>query len=438
MKLKHFSILTLLLPLLCQAQPKGQPSRQGWFLGLDAGVPLSHSSFSSFAQGGPHLGWTSGLNAGYNFNSIIGLEADFGLGQSNMAVGSPCIDANYYLGADGKLYYAAVLGLDSWKFKDFKSRVSYRRYGLSANINILGLIPATAGSRWSLELSPRISAYSTRETMVSFADGSPLTTNNGYPLTTKSASASTTNDGSRRMAADHSTIHFGYGAAIKASYRLSELLSLGLNSRFTALTGKGIDGIPAHGHKTNFIWENSVYLNCDLSVAIRKTLGKLRPDGAEREALASDPLHSRASTPLLSRIPAPAATRFSYHAPAITKAGALAELAPRQPLAARQSVHFALDKWDLSASESRKLHEILESLLADDSLRLTLEGWCDRYGSDEVNMLISRLRAEAVKSWFIGRGIDSARIEACGKGSDKLETNRKKARRVNVQLHRVL
>lgn len=53
-------------------------------------------------------------------------------------------------------------------------------------------------------------------------------------------------------------------------------------------------------------------------------------------------------------------------------------------------------------------------------------------------MLISHLRAEAVKSWFIGRGIDSARIEACGKGSDKLETNRKKARRVNVQLHRVL
>ena len=101
-------------------------------------------------------------------------------------------------------------------------------------------------------------------------------------------------------------------------------------------------------------------------------------------------------------------------------------------------MHFAFDKWDLSATESRKLLEILDALRADSTLKLSLEGWCDRYGSDQVNLTISRLRAESVKKWFTSRGIDPARIEATGKGKDTLESNCANARRVEVQLQRVL
>ena len=53
-------------------------------------------------------------------------------------------------------------------------------------------------------------------------------------------------------------------------------------------------------------------------------------------------------------------------------------------------------------------------------------------------MIISSLRAESVKKWFISKGIDASRIEVAGMGSDKNESNNAKARRVQVQLSRAI
>lgn len=388
-------------------------SAKGWRVGVGAGVPFSLNSFSSFGPSGVRGGWTAGLSAAYSFNSLFGLEADLGLGLTGLAAQQGCLDSNYYLASDGRLYYASVLGMPSWSVKDFKSSVSYGRLGLNAYFNLLALSPKTSGRRWSLEAGPRIAAYGTKSSLVPLAGGEAL------PV------------------GSESSLHFGYGGSLKAAYRLSDNFRLGLSSTLTSLTGKDFDGIPGHGHKSKLIWENSLNLSYDIVPGARKgrkgsadsiygTLELLQPMVAAAGSLAGS---SRAIRP---------ESCCEIVLPALPKAVSLEGFAPRTPLPESRSVHFAFDKWDLSATESRKLLEILDALRADSTLKLSLEGWCDRYGSDQVNLTISRLRAESVKKWFTSRGIDPARIEATGKGKDTLESNCANARRVEVQLQRVL
>lgn len=382
------------------AKTQDDSFRRGWYVGLGAGVPFSESSFSSFAPGGPYWGVGSNLSAGYSFSRIFSLEADLGLGLSNLAAQTGCLESNYYLAADGKLYYASILGQDCWSVKDFKSRVSYWNLGLSANFNLLyGL----QQSRWRLDLSPRIAAYSTKASLRPFAGGGALP-----------------------VSQDKSQLHFGYGAALKASYKVSDRLSLGLRSSFTSLTGKALDGIPDHAHKTNFIWDNSLQLSYDIT--------------SRKSRKASQISNFESGMAQAAKLPAAQAiyskTLFSLAKPTLPKAATIAPMEPRRPMPENRSVYFDFDKWTLKTAQKNNLLEILEALKADSSLKVSLEGWCDRYGSEQVNMTISRLRAESVKSWFVSQGIDPDRITASGNGSDRAESNCAKARRVEVKLSR--
>ena len=52
-------IITLLFCLVAygsSAKQQENYSNKGWYVGISAGVPFSHSSFSSFAKGGPYGG----------------------------------------------------------------------------------------------------------------------------------------------------------------------------------------------------------------------------------------------------------------------------------------------------------------------------------------------------------------------------------------------
>lgn len=401
MKVKLFSttLLFCLLALSSSAKVREDNSRKGWYVGLGAGIPSSLSSFSSFAPGGPHAGVFGELSAGYRFNSLVSLEADLGLGRSNLAAQQGCIDNNYYLAFDGKLYYASLLGKDSWSVKDFKSRVSYGRFGLSVNFNLLSWL---SSNRWGLEVSPLIAAYCTKSALVPFGGRDAFYSGKG-------------------------TMHFGYGASLKASYRFSDHFHIGFKTGLTSLTGKGIDAIPDHGHKGNLIWENSLQLCYDIfPTSGRKGSSQVDIDRFEDESSTS-----------LTRVALCSAAPAQVIIPSPARAQALPDVQPRTVLPESTSVYFAFDKWDLKPEESLKLQDILEALRSDSSLGLSLEGWCNRYGSKKVNMTISRLRADSVKKWFVSNGIAPERIEATGKGRDPLESDTVKARRVDVQLNRL-
>ena len=72
-----------------EVREDGKTGQQGWYVGVEGGMPFGFSTFSSFGHDKTHLGWAAGLYGGYRFNSIFSAElsAKYGICQSE----KPCL-----------------------------------------------------------------------------------------------------------------------------------------------------------------------------------------------------------------------------------------------------------------------------------------------------------------------------------------------------------
>ncbi|MNI98745.1 putative lipoprotein YiaD precursor [compost metagenome] len=76
----------------------------------------------------------------------------------------------------------------------------------------------------------------------------------------------------------------------------------------------------------------------------------------------------------------------------------------------------------------------------DKNFSLKLAGHTDNTGSMQLNLRLSKQRAEAVKAYLVAQGANASRIEATGYGpnqpiaSNKTKEGRQKNRRVEFSL----
>ena len=237
------AMLAFVLPFAfakAEVKEDGKTRWQGWYVGVEGGMPFGFSTFSSFGHDKTHLGWAAGLYGGYRFNSIFSAELSAKYGEMNLSAQDCCVERNYWLGSDGVLYKTGVLGMDSWEYANLKSHVRMGQYGARVNINLLGLFHQTANSRWDLAVSPHIYAVTTKADIQTIADDA------------KEMKGST-------------NWHLGYGADLQVGYQLTSCLKLGIYSGLTRLTGERMDGMPEHLHKNNFVWESGVRLGINLT-----------------------------------------------------------------------------------------------------------------------------------------------------------------------------
>ena len=104
-------------------------------------------------------------------------------------------------------------------------------------------------------------------------------------------------------------------------------------------------------------------------------------------------------------------------------------------------IQFDLDS-DVIRPESRPtLDELAAVLAANPAWRLKVEGHTDATGGSEHNLGLSRRRAEAVKSYLVGKGIDGGRLETAGLGASQPlapnETDLGRAQNRRVELVRL-
>ena len=378
-----------------EASDSNLPDSKGWYLGVDGGLPFGLSTFSSFGHDKTHLGWAAGIYGGYRFNPIFSAELSARYGEVNLSAQDCCVERNYWLGSDGMLYKASVLGMDSWEYAQLKSHVRMGWYGARVHVNLLGLLRNTAHSRWTVAVSPHLYAVTTCADIQTLADHAEVM------------------KGSTRW-------HLGYGASLQAGYQLTSNLNLGIYSGLTRLSGERMDGMPEHLHKNNFVWESGIRLGISFSKKKNKIVET--PSVPQTEVLHQDTILSENVNQKEKETVDKAETK-------------VVEQDIKEPVKVTFPViYFSFNRITIRPSEVSKLKSILHILKVNPEMKVTVTGWCDTKGSVAVNRRISRQRAQALKTWLVKRGIAASRISVIGKGSDASRTA-PKARRVETTNH---
>lgn len=378
-----------------EASDSNLPDSKGWYLGVDGGLPFGLSTFSSFGHDKTHLGWAAGIYGGYRFNSIFSAELSARYGEVNLSAQDCCVERNYWLGSDGMLYKAGVLGMDSWEYAQLKSHVRMGWYGARVHVNLLGLLRNTAHSRWTVAVSPHLYAVTTCADIQTLADHAEVM------------------KGSTRW-------HLGYGASLQAGYQLTSNLNLGIYSGLTRLSGERMDGMPEHLHKNNFVWESGIRLG--ISFLKKKNKIVETPSVPQTEVLHQDTILSENVNQKEKETVDKAETK-------------VVEQDIKEPVKVTFPViYFSFNRITIHPSEFSKLKSILHILKENPEMKVTVTGWCDTRGSVAVNRRISRQRAQALKTWLVKRGVAASRISVVGKGSDASRTA-PKARRVETTNH---
>ena len=389
------AMLAFILPFsFAKAEVKedGKTISQGWYVGVEGGMPFGFSTFSSFGHDKTHLGWAAGLYGGYRFNSIFSAELSAKYGEMNLSAQDCCVERNYWLGSDGMLYKAGVLGMDSWEYANLKSHVRMGQYGARVNINLLGLFHQTADSRWDLAVSPHIYAVTTKADILTIAD-------------------------EVKVMKGSTNWHLGYGADLQVGYQLTSCMKLGIYSGLTRLTGERMDGMPEHLHKNNFVWESGIRLGISFTKAKKRKM-------METSTIPQPEVQQQLTTP----------EENTQQQESAAKADKAETKVAEQDIAETSEVKFPVIYFNFNsiAIKESKLNEILHILKENPDMKVTVTGWCDTRGSVAVNRRISRQRAETLKAWLVKKGIAASRISAAGKGSDG-SREAQKARRVETK-----
>lgn len=227
-RVKKTALAALLL--LCGAALAGAqaPVKRSWYLGVQGGASFGQGTFRSITEHGFHPGLQGGLSAGYRFSRLFSLEAGVrGGGQSQYAL--DCCP--YWLSEAGERHMTPIPGEKGWNYGDLAAATRWGKASLQANFDLLSLVTAP-DSRWSLELSPQLSAVLTRTKLLA---------------------------PDREIGYDPQW-HFGYGGQASVGYRLTDRLALDLFGGITCLSGERFDNVPVHAHKSNFLWDGGLRL----------------------------------------------------------------------------------------------------------------------------------------------------------------------------------
>lgn len=373
---------------------------KGWYMGVQAGMPMAEGTFSSFGADKFRPGWNAGIHGGYRFTSVWSLELTANWGQQFLAEQDCCFDRGYFLGTDWDRYHPDLIPADmlykGMYYKDLKSRTFVQRYGLQVNMNVLGLLNSTKDSRWRLEISPAVYGVGTSSDIVNKTDGSPMKEN-------------------------ISKWHLGYGGQAQVSYAVAENINLGVYGGFTHLTGEPMDGMPEI-HLTNFI--------IDAGVKFTVNFGKKKKNVRSAETVMPATITPTVQTETTSaKVETEVVEQTTPVEPVPEQLKeAITEATPIASELTFPTIYFSFNSVWIEPSERGKVKEIADMMKADASIRISITGWGDAIGGEEANKRVSLQRAEAIKVALEKQGIDGKRIETVGGGINHNAANNAEAR----------
>jgi type II secretory pathway predicted ATPase ExeA/outer membrane protein OmpA-like peptidoglycan-associated protein len=103
-------------------------------------------------------------------------------------------------------------------------------------------------------------------------------------------------------------------------------------------------------------------------------------------------------------------------------------------------IYFRANSVNLDSSYYEMLNKVAETVYTNSNLEIIIEGHADSYGGQVFNKRLSEFRANMIKSYFIGKGVNYSRITAIGFSSDRpiadnlTSEGRQKNRRVEIKI----
>jgi len=102
-------------------------------------------------------------------------------------------------------------------------------------------------------------------------------------------------------------------------------------------------------------------------------------------------------------------------------------------------IYFKHNSNELTDKAFKTLHQIAESMIHNPETKIAVKGYTDSTGNESYNISVSRFRANIIKSYLVGKGVDSSKIESAGLGSknpvatNKTTEGRRANRRVEIE-----
>jgi len=104
-------------------------------------------------------------------------------------------------------------------------------------------------------------------------------------------------------------------------------------------------------------------------------------------------------------------------------------------------IYFKHNSNELTDKAFKTLHQIAEYMLHTPEVKITIKGYTDSTGHYQYNVNVSKFRANIIKSYLAGKGVDSSKIDSLGLGpAHPVETNstaegRRANRRVEIEFN---
>ena len=384
---KATSILMLLAMLATGvqtafAQSDSRDYNSGWYAGLSGGTSFGQATFRSITENTTNVGVQGGVFGGYQFSRLFSVEALVSLG-SQKQTSLECDP--FWLATDGDFSFAPILGKQGNYYRDLEAKTQWMRFGLQANFDVLSLLTKPT-SRWSLNLSPQVSAVTTR---------------------TKHTATGYDHEFDRQW-------HLGLGGQAAVGYHVARNVGLQLYGGITCLTGDRFDNIPKYHHKSNLMYEAGLKLSYHFGKK-----GKAAPV-VEEAAVIVEPE------------PQPVVEK----AQPVVETAAVKEKKPevvKTAPADLPAIYFANNSSRLTQKEADKLDAVAEMMKAQPDITLNIVGHASNTGSEDYNLRLTQRRANTVKMLLVRRGIDGSRMKpVVGRGIDRDAADSKQARRVEL------
>ena len=175
------------------------------------------------------------------------------------------------------------------------------------------------------------------------------------------------------------------------------------------------NGIVWKNGTNEYCWRNNLWTP---ATAVAECDGALKPPAPAAAAAPAAPAATPAPAAAPAVVPVPVSEKVTFAADAF----------------------FDFDKSVLKAEGKAKLDDVVSKLGSINLEVIIAVGHTDSVGSDAYNQKLSEKRAEAVKSYLIGKGVDKNRVYTEGKGEkqpvadNKTSDGRAKNRRVEIEV----